>query len=121
RERKIDFMLGRTPADFAAPDIKAEQLFEERLFVVAGQRSPWTKHKQLRLSDLSAERWVVTNAAFEPMPFAFSMFGLPIPTPSVAAHTTFLRNALVASGQFLAVFAAPQLLTLRRQNGRVRV
>jgi DNA-binding transcriptional LysR family regulator len=67
------------------------------------------------------EKWVVTNAAFEPMPRAFTILGLPVPRPSIAAHSAFLRNTLVASGEFLAVLSSPQLIALRNQNLKVKV
>jgi DNA-binding transcriptional LysR family regulator len=121
RERKIDFMLGRTPEDFSAPDIEKDILFHEDVFVVAGIQNPWARRKKIELADLANEKWVVTNSAFEPMPRAFTILGLPTPRPSIAAHSAYLRNTLVASGDFLAVLSSPQLIALRNQNLKVKV
>jgi DNA-binding transcriptional LysR family regulator len=121
RERKIDFMLGRTPEGFSAPDIEKDVLFHEDQFVVAGVQNPWARRRNISLADLGDEKWVVTNAAFEPMPRAFTILGLPVPRPSIAAHSAFLRYTLVASGEFLAVLSSPQLIALRNQNLKVKV
>jgi DNA-binding transcriptional LysR family regulator len=121
RHRKIDFMLGRTPEDYSAPDIDKDVLFHEEQFVVTGLRSPWVRRRNIRLADLAHEKWVVTSAAFEPMPRAFAVLGLPVPRPSIAAHSAFLRNTLVASGEFLAVLSSPQLIALRNQNLKVKI
>jgi hypothetical protein len=80
-----------------------------------------TARESMRLADFSHEKWVVTNAAFEPMPHAFTMPGLAVPRPSIATNSAILRNTLVASDDFLAVLAAPQLITLRNQNLNVKV
>jgi DNA-binding transcriptional LysR family regulator len=121
RERKIDFMVGRTPEGFSAPDIEKDVLFHEDVFVVCGLLNPWARRKKISLADLANEKWVVTNAAFEPMPRCFMILGLPVPRPSIAAQSAFLRNTLVASGEFLAVLSSPQLIALRHQNLRVKV
>jgi DNA-binding transcriptional LysR family regulator len=120
RDRKIDFML-RTPEGYAAGDIEKDILFHEDVFVVTGVRNPWVRRRRISLADLANEKWVVTNAAFEPMPRVFAILGLPVPRPSIAAHSAFLRNALVASGEFLAVLSSPQLVALHNQNLKVKV
>jgi hypothetical protein len=62
-----------------------------------------TARESMRLAVFGHEKWVVTNAAFEPMPHAFTMPGLAVPRPSIAANSAILRNTLVASDDFLAV------------------
>jgi hypothetical protein len=108
-------LLGRTPEGYAAGDIEKDILFHEDVFVVTGVRNPWVRRRRISLADLANEKWVVTNAAFEPMPRVFAILGLPVPHPSIAAHSAFLRNAQVASGEFLAVLSSPQLVALRNQ------
>jgi DNA-binding transcriptional LysR family regulator len=121
RARKIDFQINRLRWDFSADDIAAETLFDERIFVVAGVRNPWTRRKKIRLADLINEKWVVQNNASDNVSYVFQAKKLPLPRATVAAYSAFLRNQLTASGDFLAILVAPQLHVLRNQGLKVKV
>jgi len=121
RARKLDFQINRLLWDFASDDIAAEPLFNERIFVVVGARSPWLRRKNVKLADLITEKWVVQNNAYDNVAYAFQTRRLPIPRAAIAAYSAFLRNHLTASGNFIAIVAAPQLMVLRNQGFKVKV
>lgn len=121
RARRIDFQINRLRADFAADDIDVEILFDEKVFVVTGPSSAWARRRSIKLADLVNEKWVVQNNAYDSVAYAFQTRKLPVPRATVAAYSAFMRNQLTASGDFLAILAAPQLLVLRNQGLKVKI
>ncbi|MEI9803651.1 MAG: LysR family transcriptional regulator [Pseudolabrys sp.] len=121
RERRIDFQINRLLPNFDATDIDAETLFDEQIYVVTGPRNPLARRRISRLADLINEKWVVQNNTSDNVAYAFSARKLPVPRATVAAYSAYLRNRLAASGEFLAILTAPQLLVLRNQGMNVKV
>src|SRR5262245_7475967 len=112
RERKVDLLLGRMISpSLADEDIDVEILFEDRLFVVAGARSPWTRRQKIELAELANERWILlppNNALSSLVAQAFRSRGLEPPQESVTADI-HLRIHLLTTGRFLTVLPADLL------------
>jgi DNA-binding transcriptional LysR family regulator len=62
RERSIDLLLGRIPANFAEHDLEADVLFNDQVVVVAGEQSRWARARGLTLADLADAPWILPPA-----------------------------------------------------------
>jgi DNA-binding transcriptional LysR family regulator len=108
RERRVDVMLGRIGGPVADDELNSEVLFEDKDFVVAGARSPWTKRRKIALSELANEQWIQmqpgTDAGVR-MTEAFQAGGLQLPPENVGAYTLsmHIRYHLLATGRFLTI------------------
>ena len=40
-------------------DVNVEVLFEERLYIVAGDNNPWTRRRKVALKELVQEPWAI--------------------------------------------------------------
>src|SRR5262245_38667837 len=58
RERNIDLFFGQM-LDIKEDDLDTEILFEDKIFVVAGVNSRWTRRRKLALKDLIDEAWAL--------------------------------------------------------------
>ena len=47
RERKLDLVLGRVLDSIFGDDLTSEFLFDERMYVVAGIKSPWSRRRRI--------------------------------------------------------------------------
>jgi DNA-binding transcriptional LysR family regulator len=80
RERRVDFLLGRVPAQFAEADIHAEILYQDRLFIVAGRNSRWSRRRRIALAELVEEPWLSAPSMFNwRLADVFKESGLPAP------------------------------------------
>jgi DNA-binding transcriptional LysR family regulator len=106
RERKVDLMVGRILHPPLEDDLEADILFQDRLLVVAGARSPWTRHRKIALKDLMDEPWVhipantPVNAYVEA---GLAAQGLVLPPPAVRTYSMHVRNHLLSTGRFLGL------------------
>ena len=57
RERRFDIYLGRVTQ--IEEDIEAETLFHDRILIVTGAKSKWARRRQVALSELAEEPWVL--------------------------------------------------------------
>jgi DNA-binding transcriptional LysR family regulator len=107
-ERNLDLVLGPTitaPADDA--ELTCEPLFESRVVIAAGVRSPWSRRRKLDLADLVDEPWVLTPPECRihtSIKDAFSARGLPPPQIRLMSFSIPLRLSLAASGLYLSAF-----------------
>jgi DNA-binding transcriptional LysR family regulator len=121
RERKLDLVVGRVLSAFFGDDLAAERLFDDRLHVVAGIDSPWSRRRRLSLADLSGEPWLMPesdNIAMSLIAEAFASAGLAPPAPQVVSNSITLRVRLIETGRFVAVMPES---TLRFGAGRMRI
>ena len=107
RERECELLIGRVPRSFAEVDLGVQTLFDEPLVIAAGAQNRWLRHRHIDLSALIDEPWVL------PMPDSFpgmlvgEVFraaGLKLPTKVVICGSLQMSDALLASGQYLAVY-----------------
>jgi DNA-binding transcriptional LysR family regulator len=121
RQRKLDFVIGRVPAAIFGEDLTAEFLFDERMYVVAGANSPWSRRRKIDLAELCSEPWLMPesdNIAMALISEAFRSAGLIPPAPQVVSNSVTLRVRLIETGRFLAVLPES---TLRFGTERMQI
>jgi DNA-binding transcriptional LysR family regulator len=107
RDRAVELIIGRVPSRTPARDIASDVLFNERLFVVAGSRSPLLHRRKLTLADLAAYPWcippldTIQGALAEE---AFRANGLELPQARVTTVSLQMYSHLLATGRYLAVW-----------------
>jgi DNA-binding transcriptional LysR family regulator len=117
RERQIDLLIGRMPANFAEEDLEANVLFDDQVVVVAGRRSRWARATRLKLSDLTDAPWVLPPADTLPGTLAADLFGaqsLNMPSAPITTLSIHLACQLTASGRFVTVLPS----SILRFNGK---
>jgi DNA-binding transcriptional LysR family regulator len=121
RERKLDLVLGRVPSAVFGDDLTSEFLFDDRIRVVAGLGSPWSRRHRIDLAELHDEPWLLPesdNIATALVAEGFRSSGLTPPVPQVVSNSVTLRVRLVETGGFIA--ALPES-TLRFGAERMRI
>jgi DNA-binding transcriptional LysR family regulator len=104
RARKCELAIVRPPA--VEPDLAAESICREQLFVVAGADSRWAGRRSVALLDLSEERWILARAEMEPGAPAFEAFraaGAALPSRVVVSESLNLRYGLLATDRFVTL------------------
>jgi len=117
RERRIDLMLGRIPRDFADDEVTVDNLFDDKLLVVASAESRWARRRKIAPAELLNEPWILAppnNVVRLLFIEAFRTHGLEAPRATVTSNSINVRMHLLASGRFVT-FIAESLL---RQNAR---
>ena len=106
RERKCDLVVARMWGHNAEPDIEAEVLFEDEVFVVAGAQNKWLARRKVALAELADEHWLLAPIDNDPSSPVFEIFhalGLAVPRASVMSYSLNVRTSLLATGRFLAI------------------
>jgi DNA-binding transcriptional LysR family regulator len=106
RERKIEFAIARLLASEPEPDMQAEVLFYERVFIAAGPGNKWAGRRRIKPAELVSEPWILAPpeiAEGSPIVEAFRAMGLSIPQARVIGLSLPLRNGLLATGRFLTI------------------
>jgi DNA-binding transcriptional LysR family regulator len=117
RERSIDLMIGRIPANFAEDDLAADVLFEDQVVVVAGRRSRWARAGRTKLADLADAPWILPPAETLPGSLAADLFrarGLQTPRAPITTLSIHLCCQLTASGRFVTLLPT----SILRFNGK---
>ena len=80
-ERSVDLIVARIPTAFSDEDLNIEVLFEDPHVVVAGAKSPWISRRNVTLTDLAGERWIIPASLLvrEIMKEAFEAQGVRVP------------------------------------------
>jgi DNA-binding transcriptional LysR family regulator len=121
RDRKLDLVVGRVLNSVFGEDLTSEFLFDERIYVVAGAQSPWSRRRKIALTELCGESWVMPesgNIAMALISEGFRSAGLEPPPAQVVSNSVTLRVRLVETGRFIA--ALPES-TLRFGAGRMQI
>jgi DNA-binding transcriptional LysR family regulator len=106
RERSVDLMVGRILHPPLDDDLDAEILFEDRLLVVAGSRSPWAHRRKIAIQELMDEPWVDTPANTPVHAYiaaGLQARGLALPRPTVRTYSMHVRNHLLSTGRYLGL------------------
>jgi DNA-binding transcriptional LysR family regulator len=106
RERRVDLLLTRVEEPFSEDDMDADVLFQERLCVVAGEKSKWARRRQIELAELLDERWILTppnTVPFALVEDAFRAKGLSVPAARAVSFSVHLRNSLLPTGRYLTI------------------
>jgi DNA-binding transcriptional LysR family regulator len=106
RQRNLDLVLGRLVPPFAAKDLDAEVLYQERMAVMAGIHSRWARRRKVELAELLDEAWLLTPLNEMPgalVADAFRASGLEPPQARVLSFSVHLRRHLLGTGRYLTV------------------
>ncbi|ODS72020.1 MAG: hypothetical protein ABS43_19160 [Bordetella sp. SCN 67-23] len=60
---ELDLVLGRVMGGAAMDDLDLELLYEDEFLVVCGPRHPLLKTREIRLADLTDQRWILPHAS----------------------------------------------------------
>jgi DNA-binding transcriptional LysR family regulator len=118
-ERHCDVAIGRAPRPATDEDIESEVLFEDRLVVVAGSRNKWSRRKDIELSELLSESWVLPAPATIGAMLVSEVFhalSIKPPRARVATSSIAMNIQLVISSGFLALLPASTVLVLARHQ-----
>ena len=117
RERKVDLLFVRSGGSMADERLNFEFLFEDRYVVIAGAKNPWTRRRNIQLSDLAGERWVLPpreSVIGSIITQAFLARGLAYPQATVVTDSPHMRVSLLETGRFITVFPASALKFLAK-------
>jgi DNA-binding transcriptional LysR family regulator len=112
RERKCDLVIARMWTPTLEPDMDVEVLFDDQVFVVAGQRNKWLGRRKLALAELVDEHWLLAPIDDDPGSPVYEIFhalGLRVPRARVLSYSLNVRTSLLATGRFLAIIPASAL------------
>jgi DNA-binding transcriptional LysR family regulator len=94
--------VGPTPET----DLKAQILFDDPLVVMTAQSNPWVRRRNIGLSDLLDEPWILPPSHVFLGQFvaaAFHARGLALPRSSVMTASVHMRHNMLATGRFMAM------------------
>lgn len=93
------------------------------MVVVAGAQSRWARLRKFELADLIDQNWILYPPNSVPaatVEKAFRARGLALPQASVTTHSHYLRDILLATGQYLAVTPVSMLGVYNRNRVAVK-
>jgi DNA-binding transcriptional LysR family regulator len=116
-ERKVDLLILRSSGPVADERFDFEFLFEDRYVVAAGARNRWARRRNIQLSDLAKEPWVLPpreSVIGSIITQAFGASGLDYPRAAVITDSPYMRVSLLETGRFITVFPTSALKFLTR-------
>jgi DNA-binding transcriptional LysR family regulator len=123
RERKLDLVIGRTSTGGFSEDLLSDTLFADRMCVVAGMGSRWSRSRKMKLSALANEPWVMPEPDDLIWPLVDAEFraaGVAPPIPKVISSSMTVRFRLIETGGFLTILPSSTLL-FAKQRVRIKV
>lgn len=121
--RRVELAIMRTAIEDLDEELDAKLLYDDRLWIVAGARSPWASRRKVSLADLANERWCLPppdHPVGALVIKAFQRIGLNPPARSVTVGSAQCTSSLVASGQYLGVLGS-MFLHFRPPSVRLKV
>jgi DNA-binding transcriptional LysR family regulator len=106
RDRNIELLIGRAPSPISDDDMDSEILFDDRLLVVAGLKSKWSRRQKIGIADLLDEHWILPSPNTLPRSLvsdAFREAGVKIPRAAVSSLSMAVHICLLNTGRFLAL------------------
>lgn len=116
-ERKVDLLIVRSGGPLTNERMHFEPLFEDSYVVAAGAKNPWARRRNIRLSDLREERWVLPpreSVIGSILTQAFRDSGFEYPRATVVTDSPHMRVSLLETGRFITVFPASALTFLAK-------
>lgn len=113
RERRGELAVTRLIRDTPESDIEVEDLYRERLVVVAGAGNPWIARRNLRLRQLIDEPWIISPFELDessPLVKACAAEGLSPPKNRILSNSFNLRAGLLSAGRFLTLVPGSVLM-----------
>jgi DNA-binding transcriptional LysR family regulator len=113
RERRIELaiMPARTEV-VVQPDLNAEPLFDDRHVIIAAAKSKWARRRNIALSELTTEPWVLPppeSPVGAYIAAAFRAAGMEPPLARVFTFSVPLHQSLLATGKFLTALPTSML------------
>ena len=121
--RRVELAIMRTAIEDLDEGLDAKLLYDDRLWIVAGARSPWASRRKVSLADLANERWCLPppdHPVGALVIKAFQRIGSNPPARSVTVGSAQCTSSLVASGQYLGVLGS-MFLHFRPPSVRLKV
>ncbi|MEP1316775.1 MAG: substrate-binding domain-containing protein [Sulfitobacter dubius] len=119
---RVDFaIIGSINPDFTS-DIIVSPICEEEVCVLAHPDHPVFRRRNLLLSDLTGQRWILPekgNAIWVGFDALFRRNGLNPPTPAVTTNSVHTLKSMVHSGQYLTMMTRV-IFALEEENNLVR-
>jgi DNA-binding transcriptional LysR family regulator len=112
RERKLDLVISRMTGPTRGKDLRGEILFHDPLAVMTGQHSPWVRRRNIELSDLMDEPWLLPPpdmAISQLVVEAFHARGLAVPRSSVITSSVHMRHNMLVTGRYVAMLPSAML------------
>ena len=106
QQRKIDLAIAPTSGLVLGPDVDVDVLFDDRQVVMAGPQNKWLRRRNISLSDLVDEPWMlppVDSIIGSSIIEVFRAGGLEPPRSHVMTFSIPLCHHLLAGGRFLAM------------------
>lgn len=111
KARRCELAVVRPPAD--DPEVTAEPLFHEPMFVVAGLTSRWAAaRRRMSLDALASEAWILSRQEVLPGGPAWEAFraaGTTIPAATIISDSLNLRHGLLKTGRYLTLIPGSAL------------
>jgi DNA-binding transcriptional LysR family regulator len=114
RDRAVDFLVGRlsqplapNDATFAAQDLEAEILFQERMLIVSGRKNRCARRRRIDLTELIDEPWILPPDTLFSSLIAeiFRTRGLSTPKASIRSYSTHQVVNLLATNRFVSALS----------------
>jgi DNA-binding transcriptional LysR family regulator len=105
-QRKIELAIGALPGLLPAENIDTTILFDDRHFVMAGERNKWVRRRNIKFADLVEEPWILPppeSLMGRYVTEAFRSHGLEPPQSQVVSFSIPLCHHLLATGRFLTM------------------
>jgi DNA-binding transcriptional LysR family regulator len=121
--RRVELAIMRTTVENFDERLEGTLLYHDRLWIVAGMRSPWATRRKVSLADLVDERWCLPppdHPVGASVTNAFQRAGLRPPVGSVSVGSAQCTSNLVAKGQYLGVLGSV-FLHFRPPSVRLKV
>ena len=106
QQRNIELAITPTEGLIPALDVDAEILFDDQQVIVAGARSKWARRRNIALSALVQEPWVLPppdSIIGSQIMNAFRSAGIEPPHPQIESFSIPLCHRLVATGRFITM------------------
>lgn len=110
KARRCELAVVRLEGD--DPEVTAEPLYREQLFVVAGSSSRWARQRRLALRDLLNEPWILSRREVLPGGPAWNAFSaarLGLPGATIISDSMNLRHGLLKTGRYLTLIPGSAL------------
>ena len=124
RNRQIDLVVGRLPADLSASDLETELLYHDQLCVAAHPTHPLTQRKTIELEELADEYCVIPrlhSLAYQQLTRCFLHNRVRFPHKLVDTLSVQSVDALLATGKFIVLGLPCKVVDNRPGTGLVKL
>jgi DNA-binding transcriptional LysR family regulator len=105
RERAVDLVIGRDIEQRGDGDLSAEVLYQDRVFIATGSKSPWARRRTASLAELTEHPWLLfpENSWIDMrVNEAFRRGSVAPPHSVVRAYSVHFCMNMLATNRFLA-------------------